>query len=110
MADFTPGTWSPSRHPLPAKRKFHFCIGEVLEGEVLGFLFLSSLARGADLVLANADIPCLPPNKTGETCVGLAVLIRIRLDALPRFDPQRLGRWMRPSFGGLNPLCGTAWH
>lgn len=60
--------------------------------DILGFLFINSVGREDDLVLNNADVPCLPPNPSGQTCIGLSMIIRVPNRKLHLYQPALLGR------------------
>ena len=77
--------------PIAGKRKYHLHLGTDEHGAVLVFLFINSRSRGADLVLENSDLPMLPPNATGESCVGLSLLLRVRPERLAALQPQTMG-------------------
>lgn len=89
---FEPGDIVAAYSKIAGKRKYHLCVCGENEHEVIWFLFLSSRrGYGGDLVLSNDQVPCIPPNATGQTVIGCSQVIRMRVDELPALEAQRIG-------------------
>lgn len=44
-------------------------------------------------------MPCLPPNGSGQTCIGLAMVIRVPRARLHLYQPELMGR-LDPAVAG----------
>jgi len=79
--------------PSASKEKYHLCVcfGDAVD--VQQFLFINSNGGfDGDLVLANGDFQCIPPNDTGLSVVSCSIVIRLKVATMKLYGATKQGQ------------------